>query len=288
MPNNIIDEILQIKDVLPKKQQKLCNYLVMNYEQVGVMTVAELAQAAEVGTTTVMRLIQTLGRPSYSAFKKELLNSALMRTTTSYRRLKQSFKDSPQKEAEGTFNTVISDGIHVLENLCTPANTKQFETVVQMLLNAEHIYALGLRSSRPLALYFAYSAGSFYPHVSQLSQDSDYVYDQVILHVQPTDVMLIFSVWPCTRKTIEVAELCHKRGIPIALITNTSLNPIVKFADAVIDTNSVNHTSGDTVILAVIEALVSELGRRTAPASTENIEQIEAILSEKNVVLQEY
>ena len=52
MQENIIDEIAKIKDVLPKKQQKLCHYLVMNYEQVGVMTVAELAEAAGVGTTT--------------------------------------------------------------------------------------------------------------------------------------------------------------------------------------------------------------------------------------------
>ena len=36
----------------------------MNYEQVGVMTVAELAEAAGVGTTTVMRLVQTLDYPS--------------------------------------------------------------------------------------------------------------------------------------------------------------------------------------------------------------------------------
>ena len=93
MQENIIDEIAKIKDVLPKKQQKLCHYLVMNYEQVGVMTVAELAEAAGVGTTTVMRLVQTLDYPSFSAFKKDLLNAALMRTTTSYRGLKQSFND---------------------------------------------------------------------------------------------------------------------------------------------------------------------------------------------------
>lgn len=287
MTENIIDDILRIKDVLPKKQQKLCNYLVMNYEQVGVMTVAELAQAAEVGTTTVMRLIQTLNCSSFGAFKKELLNSVLMRTTTSYRGLKQSFSATPQQE-EGTLHTVVSDGLHVLENLCTPANMRQFDKAVQMLLDAETIYALGLRSSRPMAMYFTYAVNSFYPRVNPLGQESEYIYDQVMLRLKPTDMVLIVSVWPCTRKTIEAAELCHERGTPIALITNTSLNPIAKFADAIIDTNSVNHVSGDTVILAVIEALASELGRRTAPESTENIEQIEAILGQKNVVLQDY
>lgn len=288
LQGNILDEIANIKDVLPKKQQKLCHYLVMNYEQVGVMTVAELARAAEVGTTTVMRLVQTLGCPSFGAFKKDLLNSALMHITTSYRGLKQSFKDPSLKEASDSLNAVVSDGICMLENLGTPANREQFEHIVQMLLEARRICPLGLRSSRPLALYFEYALNIFYPRVMQLAHDLDYVYDRVSLYLDPSDVLLVISVWPCTKKTIDVARMCHDQGIPIALITNTSLNPIAKFADAMIDTNSVNHVSGDTVIFAVIEALVSELGRRTAPQSTENIERIEHVLTNHNVVLKEY
>lgn len=288
LQENILDEITKIKDVLPKKQQKLCHYLVMNYEQVGVMTVAELAQAAEVGTTTVMRLVQTLGCPSFSAFKKDLLNSALMRTTTSYRGLKQNFKDPALKDAGDSLNAVVSDGVCMLENLGTPANREQFDHIVQMLLNAKRICPLGLRSSKPLALYFEYAVNSFHPHVVPIAHDPDYLYDRAALYLEPTDVLLVISVWPCTKQTIDVARLCHEQGVPIALITNTSLNPIAKFADAVIDTNSVNHISGDTVILAAVEALVSELGRRTVPQSTENIERIEHILTERNIVLKEY
>ncbi|MCI8551735.1 MAG: MurR/RpiR family transcriptional regulator [Lawsonibacter sp.] len=288
MQENMIDEITKIKDVLPKKQQRLCHYLVMNYEQVGVMTVAELAQAAEVGTTTVMRLVQTLGCSSFGAFKKELLNAALMRTTTSYRGLKQSFNDPTGQTGSDSFSMVMSDGICMLENLGTPSNRQQFERVIQMLLGARRICPLGLRSSRPMALYFEYAVNCFYPHVMQLSHDLDYVYDRASLYLEPKDVLLVISIWPCTKKTIRVAQMCHDRGVPIALITNTSLNPITKFADAVIDTNSVNHISGDTVILAVIEALVSELGRRTAPESTKNIERIEHILADQDVVLKEY
>ena len=31
MENNILDTITQIKDVLPKKQRTLCNFIVLNY-----------------------------------------------------------------------------------------------------------------------------------------------------------------------------------------------------------------------------------------------------------------
>ncbi len=288
MSQNILDEILKLKDGLSKKQQLLCGYLLMNYEQVGIMTVAELAEAAGVGTTTVMRLVQTLGLPSYGAFKKELLNSALMRTTTSYQPMKQNFTSGELSDQQSMLYRVSSDSIRVLDNLCTPSNLQQFEKISSLLLNADHIFTLGLRSSKALALYCEYSLNVFHPQVIQLSHDSDVIYDRAALYMKPTDVLLVFSAWPCTRKTIEVAEYCCQHQIPVALVTNTSLNPIAKFASAIIDTNSVNHPSGDTVFLAVIEALVAELGRQTAPQSTQNLECIENILNEKKVVQREY
>ena len=76
---------MTLKDVLPKKQRILCQYSALNYERVGVMTVAELARAAGVGTTTVMRLVQTLGYDSFSAFKRTLADVVLLKNTSSYR-----------------------------------------------------------------------------------------------------------------------------------------------------------------------------------------------------------
>lgn len=288
MAENILDEIVRIKDLLPKKQQKLCTYLALNYKQVGVMTVAELAQAAGVSTTTVMRLVQTLGRPSFSVFKKELLDASLMRTTTSYLSLKETFHNEETEDGNNLLYRVVNDGMQVLQNLCTTSNTQQFQAISDLLFQADRIFTIGLRSSKALALYCEYSLSTFHPQVIQLSNDTEFIYDRVGLKMKSTDVLLVFSAWPCTRKTIEVAEYCHSLGIPVALVTNTSLNPIIKFAQAVVDTNSVNHPSGDMVFMAVIEALVAELGRRTAPQSTQNVERIEAILSEKKIVQREY
>ncbi len=287
MKTTPLDEILKIKDVLPKKQRLLCNYLALNYEQIGVMTVAELAEKAGVGTTTVMRLVQTLGYQSFTAFKRELVQLALVRNTSSYRGLKQSFVSDKQTESSDTLRGVTADSLRVLENLCTPANVEQFEKAIQLMLRSESIYTIGLRSSVALALYFEYGVGSFYPHVRQLSWEGEFVYDRISLNMKPTDVLLVFSVWPCTKKTIQVGEISHRLGVPLVLVTNTSLNPLAKVADVVLDTNSVNHSSGDVSLFAVVEAMVAELGRRMAPESTQNIERVERVLSENDLILWE-
>ena len=284
MSNTVLENILKIKDVLPKKQRALCNYLALNYKRIGVMTVAELAENAGVGTTTVMRLVQTLGFDSFADFKRALVNASLVKNTSSYHSMKQGFSRTAEPESGATLRQVAEDGMHVLENLCTPSNLTQFEKAIQMMLDANTIYTLGLRSSRALPLYFEYNVDRFHPNVRQLSRESEFVFDRVVVNVKPEDVVLIYSVWPCTKRTIQAGELCHKLGIPIILITNTSLNPLAKIADAMIDTNTVNHPSGDTAIFAVTEALISELGRRTAPESTQNIERIERVLNENDLI----
>ena len=287
MGNEVLEQIIKIKDAVPKKQRILCNYLALNYEKIGVMTVAELAENAGVGSTTVMRLVQLLGFDSYTTFKKALAQESLLKNTTPYRSLRQEFSRTSETASRDTFHMAIADGIQVLENLCTPSNISQFEAAIQLMLESDQLYILGMRSSKVLALYFEYVAERFYPHIRQLSREEEFVYDRIAINTTPKDVLLVYSVWPCTKKTIRVAELAHNLGIPMILITNTSLNPLVKIADVVIDTNSVNHPSGDTALMLVTEALMSELGRRTAPESTKNIEKIEQALNDNGLILWE-
>lgn len=287
MNSSLIDEIIRIKDIVPKKQKALCSYLAINYEQVSMMTVAELSKAAGVGTTTVMRFIKICGYSSFTDFKHALINATLIQNAAPYQGLKQSFISDAKTESSDTFRSVVTDGILVLESLFTPSNITAFESAVKLMMQAGSIYTLGLRSSRALSLYFDFLVDRFLPCVRQLSDEGEFIFDKVSSHIRPADVLLVFSVYPCTKKTIDVSKLCHKLCIPIILITNTRLNPLAKIADVMIETNSVNHASGDTALFAIVEALAAELGRRTSPSSTKLIERIERIITDNNLILWE-
>lgn len=81
----------------------------------------------DVGSTTVMRLVQLLGFDSYTTFKKALAQESLLKNTTPYRSLRQEFSRTSETASRDTFHMAIADGIQVLENLCTPSNISQFE-----------------------------------------------------------------------------------------------------------------------------------------------------------------
>ncbi|MFV0497819.1 MAG: MurR/RpiR family transcriptional regulator [Candidatus Fimivivens sp.] len=283
---DVIDEMMSIREALPKKQKLLCHYILLNHAKIGVMTVAELANNAGVGTTTVMRLLQILKYDSFSSFKKDVLNSSIMQEGSSYRNKKQTFSKATNGMQQSALLNITADIARSMENFLTSNNFEQFEKAIELFLSAEHIYVLGMRSSRVAALHFEFALNSFYYKVRQLSNEQEYLYDR-LLKIGEGDVLLAISQWPCTKKIIDVATVCHQKNVPTVLITNTTINPIARFAQVVLDTNSVGNASEITPIIAMIEALVVELGKRTAPQSTKNLESLEQLLKENNLIIWE-
>lgn len=281
MKTNIIDEMIKIKDGLPKKQKQLCDYIILNYVQAGIMTIAELAQNSGVGTTTVMRLIKTLQYDNYAQFKRDLFNISLMQNTSSHSNIKKRFiLDSD----DNYLNSFASRFKNFTYNFITPENVENLDKAVQMMINAKQINILGLRISKIPATYLEHMIDRFYPYVRQLSSDSEYVFDKAFC-VGKDEVLVVFSVWPCTKLTIDVADLCHQRGVPIILVTNTSLNPIARYADVLIDTNSVNSDCGVLPAMFVAEAMISGIGQKTKPQSTDTIEKLEQLLDQQNLFI---
>lgn len=282
MEKNIVDEIIQIKDVLPRKQKTLCNYLVLNYVEAGMMTVAELAANSGVGTTTVMRLIKTLHYENYGDFRRDLLGISLNRKTSSYIGVKKSFQNAFDRSDSDILNTLWIDTSQTIENFITPKNIEQLRHAVELIIKSGRVNLLGLRSSKTAAIYLEATIDRFYPKIRQLSSESEFLYDRV-LRLQEDDILLVFSAWPCTKKTVDIAEICHKKRVPVILITNTSLNPVARYADVTIDTNSVNSGCGILPFMFVAEALVGELGRRLGPESTVKLEELEAELEQYDI-----
>lgn len=283
MNKNIIEYLLEIKESLPKKLKTLSNYIIVNYQHISIMSVAELAQNANVSTTTVMRLLEKLNYSSYSEFKADLVSISINSNLNSYGSLKKSLNE----ENSSTLKSIITDGISVLDSLYTDENIILINSIVEKLINSNFIYTLGIRSSKALALYFEYSLNTILPKVSQLSNETEFIFDNITLKLKEDDVLVIFSVWPSTRKSIKAAELCYKKNIPIILITNTNINPLIKYSTYVINTNAINHISGNVAITSIIETIVAEVGRKTSPNSTINIETIETVLDENDIIIWE-
>lgn len=281
-PTDVIQEIYNIREFLPKKQKALCDYIIKNQTQISVMSAAELAANAGTGPTTVLRLAEKLGFENYNAFKKAILEAAIVQNTSSYSQMKSSFSEGNKAE-----DSVLADLVNKTErafrNILIPANDDALKEAVELLLGARHIYITGARSSFSMALWFYDSLKLFMPNAVFLSSRRDYEIDHMAL-MSPEDVLFAVSAWPCSMMTITAAELASKRNVPIALLTNTKLNPIAKSARVTLDTNSINSPCTSILFMTALASIVHELGRRTAPQSSEALENLESFLEDNQLI----
>ena len=282
---DIINKIIQIKEKLPNKQRRLCNYIIENYQEIGLMTVKELAKRAKVGTTTVMRVLEVLDFDSFHDFKKELHKKTLELTT--WWHLKKSFsspkrQDENHPQRQSNITEIWKELMNLLTQTLTDDLVDHFERAVSLMVQSSRINILGLRSSKVAALYIGYMLEEFTRKVKQLSLDGDFLYDR-LLQVEPDEMLMVFAHSPYSVQTIEIARFAHERNIPIVLITDLLSCPIAPFASAVLKIKASVNQYSIVPTIALIEALVIEYGRRTAHSSIHHLEKLGKLLIEKNV-----
>jgi DNA-binding MurR/RpiR family transcriptional regulator len=136
--------------------------------------------------------------------------------------------------------------------------------VAARLARARRIYCLGLRSSHAVAWHTHY--------VLTLISDRSILVDGIagtgpdtLANATRQDVLLVASVLPYTRLTVELAEYAAGRGIPVVAVTDSEVAPIAQVAEHIIivptDSPSFFHAMSPAFVVAeVLGAVVA--GRR--------------------------
>lgn len=94
---NPIDVLKAQVASLPKSQKLVVDYIIQHYNDVGFMTVEQLAKEVGTSTTTVMRLMNSVGYSGYTEFQKNL-HTLLKEEATPQMRLEQNLKQQPYRE----------------------------------------------------------------------------------------------------------------------------------------------------------------------------------------------
>ena len=132
---------------LSKGQKLLATYITDNYDKAAFLTAAKLGQAVGVSESTVVRFAAQLGYKGYPEFQRamgELVQNklhAVHRMEDVYGRISQS----------EILETVLKSDMERIKNTLEYIDEQAFELAVDMILNARHIYVLGIRSCAPLA-----------------------------------------------------------------------------------------------------------------------------------------
>lgn len=271
-------KILDVKDNLPKKQKKLCDFILKNYPSLGLVTIKELSSEAEVGISTVMRTLKALGYDNFNDFKRDIYEETM--PIESSWSLKQSFIDSADKNE--TLMNVWDKSVELLNKSYSEELNQNFKESVQYIRNSKNISIIGTRPYKSAALYLEQLLGEFYSNIRQLSHDTEIIYDKV-LQMNKKDVLVVFAFEPYSKLVLNVAKVAQRTGVKILLITDYDSCPIVQYADVILKLAvSKNHFS-ILPIITLIDAIVLEIGKQEEDMAVEKLKKLETILQENDI-----
>lgn len=226
----LLDRIRMEQDNFPAAQKKVAAYVVENYQQIAFLPISTLSQRIGVSDNTVIKFCNHLGYEKFTEFKKEF-------TSYAHSELLIYNKIDGKPAVDGgnsVWSMIQNDSLAAVQaTLNDPQNQSSLTALLAQMRKARHIYVTGGRLSGTIAAMLAAKLRYLNLQVHDLSCGTvgDYI-DQTAL-VQPEDLVISISFPRYTRRIVEGLEDLHRRGVPIALITDKGLSPAHPFADVV-------------------------------------------------------
>ncbi|KAB2848487.1 MAG: MurR/RpiR family transcriptional regulator, partial [Hyphomicrobiaceae bacterium] len=146
--------------------------------------------------------------------------------------------------------------------------------------SARRIFCVGLRSSFPIAYMFHYVSSLFGGETALVDGPGGIGVDALRVAAS-CDVLLAVSVNPYTCQTVQIAQHCVERGVPVVALTDSVVAPIGRIASDVViiptETASFFHTM--VPALAAIECLAALVAARASEKTLKMLSASEAQLA---------
>jgi DNA-binding MurR/RpiR family transcriptional regulator len=267
-------------DALSPQLREAARWVIDHPADVALLSTREQARRAGVTPATLTRLAQRLGMPGYEGVRK-LYAEAVRRRPESYRGRAEELLVRRDREGDAALvQDIFASLTHHMQNMSAPAAVERYTAAADQIARADRVFCLGLRSSFSVAYIFHY-VRSLFGSNSILVDGSGAVGIDMLRSIGRGDVLLVISVKPYVRHTVDAAGYARKQGARIVAVTDSELSPLLPLADVTImvrtETPSFFHTM--TPAFAAVECLAALVAARRGPKALAALETSERQLA---------
>jgi DNA-binding MurR/RpiR family transcriptional regulator len=162
---------------------------------------------------------------------------------------------------------------------------KSFNLAVDLILGANKIFILGVRSAAPLASFLGFYFNLIFDNVRLVHTTSVSEMFEQILSVKTGDVVIGISFPRYSKRTIKAMKYSRSTGATVIAITDKANTPISEGADVCLLAPSDMMSFVDSLVapLSVINALIAAIGFKKQEVVTKTLEKLERIWDEYEV-----
>lgn len=277
----LIDRLNQSGKRLSKSHRRIAECIVSHYDKVVFMTAARLGEYVGVSESTVVRFASALGYSGYPALQKALQELIRHRLTAS-----QRFEMTGDMDPGQVLSKVLKADMQNIRTTLDELDVNAFEQAVDRIIQARHIYVLGLRASAPIAQFLSHYLRFIFREVTCVTSGVSDVFEQ-LARIGEDDLLIGISFPRYTSHSVKAMEFARSRGAGRIAITDGPLSPLYSTAEISLTARSDMSSFVDSFAapLSLINALLVALAQRRRQEVSDYFDNIESIWSEYNVYL---
>ncbi|MFI6054363.1 MurR/RpiR family transcriptional regulator [Streptomyces violascens] len=253
-------------------QRRIAQYLIDHLTDAAFLSITELAERVGVSQPSVTRFASSLGYSGYPALREVLQPIALSAVAGT----PEGREESRHNELQAAVDAEIENLEHVRRLV---ANTTQVLEIGRELALSVPLTVLGLRISVSLAEYFAYAARRIHPDVRVVTRGGSVAYDALLQSRSAGGTwVLAFAMPRHAKETLSAMRAARSAGLRIALVTDTTLGPLVDEADVALTAGTGSRLVFDSyaapsVLAAAILQAMADADPERTQARLEEYEQ---------------
>ena len=189
MENNNIDILAKINEKYPqmsKGQKAIASFIYEHYEQAVFMTAARLGNTIGVSESTVVRFATMIGYKGYPEFQRDL-EAWIQNKINAVQKINVKYGNSSESEI---VSTVLKADIGKIQDTLQTVDPMAFDMASDLMIKADHVYVIGLRSCEPLAAFLNFYLCMIRGNVTLLNSTSVTELFEQMIHINEKDVLI--------------------------------------------------------------------------------------------------
>lgn len=282
------DTISRINDKfnrMSKSHKKIATFIIDHYEQAAFMTASKLGKTVGISESTVVRFAYALDYEGYPEFQ-EALAEWVKDKLNSVQKIGAKYGKSTQSEI---LTSVLNADIEKIDDTIDHVDPQAFEAAVDIILNAKHVYLIGLRSCKPLAEFLHFYLNMIRSDVILLDSTSTSEIFEQMLRIDEKDAIIGISFPRYSMRTLKAMEMATDRNAKVITITDTIHSPMCLYSSCNLMARSDMVSIVDSLVapLSLINALVVALCLKRPNEVKKNLETLEYVWDNYQVYLKD-
>ncbi|MCM1125571.1 MAG: MurR/RpiR family transcriptional regulator [Lachnospiraceae bacterium] len=268
---------------MSKGHKAVASYISDHYEQAVFMTAAKLGETVGVSESTVVRFASGLGYEGYPEFQKEL-ESWVKNKLNTVQKIGTKYGKSTQSEI---LSSVLNADIEKIQDTLVSLDAAAFEAAVDIILEAETIYLVGVRSCEPLADFLHFYLNMIRGNVVLVKTTSVTEMFEQMIRICERDAIIGISFPRYSMRTLKAMEFANDRNAKVITVTDSIHSPMNLYSSCNLLARSDMVSIVDSLVapLSLINALVVALCLKRPEAVKENLETLEEVWNNYQVYL---